>query len=99
MKYISIFIFIVSYNNCFSQDIQKIEELLENLKRHNTNKIELKKKDSQQDTIAANILFQLSREYQDNNLDTAMYYAKQSLQLSELLEYKKGIGNALNSMA
>lgn len=51
-----------------------------------------------QDTVAAKILLKLSTYYLDTNLDTAFYYANQSLLLSEQIAYKKGIGSAYQSL-
>jgi adenylate cyclase len=43
-------------------------------------------------------LLQLSIAHQNNNLETAINYAKQSLLLSEEIGYKKGIGSAYHVM-
>lgn len=50
------------------------------------------------DTLTANVLYQLSVNYWYNYPDTAIYYAKQSLLLSEQIGFKKGIGFAYYSM-
>jgi adenylate cyclase len=71
---------------CFSQD----EHLIDSLQTIS--------KTAKQDTIKANILYELSKIYSGNNPDKAMDYAKQALELSEKLGYKKEIGNAYNSM-
>ncbi len=55
-------------------------------------------KTARQDTNKANILIQLSVAYWDNDPDTAMDYARQTLALSEQIGYKKGIGRAYSSM-
>jgi len=50
------------------------------------------------DTLAANLLFQLSKVYLSNVPDSAMYYAEQSLLLAESVGYKKGMARAYNIM-
>lgn len=49
------------------------------------------------DSVKADILYQLSREYWSGNLDTAALYADRVLSLSEKINYKEGIGNAYAS--
>ncbi len=51
-----------------------------------------------QDTSKANVLYELSKVYWHNYSDKAMDYAKQTLVLSEKIGFKKGLGNAFNSM-
>ncbi len=53
---------------------------------------------AKEDTTKANILNKLSGAYQGNDPDKAMEFAKQSLDLSEQIDFKKGIANAYNSM-
>jgi len=61
-------------------------------------KFESAKKNSQQDSVKADILYRLSREYWNSNLDTSMMYAVKVLLLSKAINYKTGIGNAFSSM-
>ena len=68
-----------------AQDRHLIDSLHNQLLIHNT------------DTIAADISDKLSRAYWNNNLDSAMKFAGQTLNLSVKTGYKKGIGNAYNS--
>jgi tetratricopeptide (TPR) repeat protein len=51
-------------------------------------------KTAKHDTSKATILNQLSNAYMSNNPDKAMDYARQSLDLSEQIGYKKGAGKA-----
>jgi signal transduction histidine kinase len=86
-------------NYSFSQNRQRIDSLETQLKNHNARKIELRiKSPSRYDTIAANILGDLSKAYWYIDPDTAKVYAEQCMALSEQLGYKKGMGNAYNSM-
>ncbi len=50
------------------------------------------------DSIKANILYQISKEYWSGDLDKSMDYANQVLTLSQTIHYKKGEGNAYNSI-
>ncbi len=86
-------------NYSFSQDQYLIDSLETQLKNHNTKKTESKiKSPSLYDTTAANILNDLSSAYWNSNPDTAQYYANHCLTLSEQIGFKKGIGNAFNSL-
>lgn len=53
-------------------------------------------KTAKQDSNKANILYELSREYDEN--DVSVDYAEQCLALSEQIGFKKGMGNAYNVM-
>jgi two-component system, NtrC family, sensor kinase len=90
MKKFILILFIVHCSlfivHCFSQDQHLIDSLTNELKKH------------KQDTTATNILYALSKACWSNNPDKAMEYAIQTLALSEQIGYKKGIGNAYNSM-
>ncbi len=83
----------------FSQDQQKIDSLQAELK-----KLQAKKKElgisisAMNDTLTANILYELSKAYWYYDSTKAMDYANQTLALSEQIGFKKGIGNAINSM-
>ncbi|MBA3705680.1 MAG: tetratricopeptide repeat protein [Bacteroidetes bacterium] len=46
------------------------------------------------DTAKANILNALAMEFRGNNPDTAVYYAKQAISLSEKTNFKMGMGEA-----
>ncbi|HKR04608.1 MAG TPA: tetratricopeptide repeat protein, partial [Bacteroidia bacterium] len=93
------FFFLINTHDLFSQNFLLVDSLNLELK-----KFEALKSKSQlgspdlSDSIKANILYQLSREYWSSNLDTSMMYAKQVLSLSKTIGYEKGIGNALSSM-
>lgn len=50
------------------------------------------------DTVRANILYSISKAYWGSNPELSLKYARQTLNLSEKIGYKKGIGNAYNSM-
>ncbi len=50
------------------------------------------------DTVKAQLLHELSREYWDGNLDTSIYYSNELLKLSTDIHYAKGIGNAYNNL-
>ena len=53
---------------------------------------------AKQDSNRSKALNRLSSAYQGNNPDKAMEYAKQNLELSEQIGFKKGIANAYNIM-
>ena len=85
--------------NSFAQNQNKIDSLENELKKHEASKKESGDfATSLYDTSLAKNLIQLSQAYWGNNPDKAMDYAKQALTLSEQIGYKKGIGNAYNSM-
>ena len=87
-------------NFSFSQNQIFIDSLKTQLKYFNAKKAELDvKSPSLYDTTAADILAELSAEYWHSNPDTALYYANQSLTLSEQIGDATGIGKAYNSMA
>ena len=82
-----------------AQDQHQVDSLLSALKKHDAAKKEFgSHAPALYDTTAANILANLSKAFWGNNLDNAMEYANQCLELSEKIGYKKGIGNAYNSM-
>jgi adenylate cyclase len=74
------------------------QHLLFSQDQHLIDSLQTLLKTAKQDTNKANILYQLSKSYWSNNPDKAMDYAKQTLALSEKINYKKGIGNSYNSM-
>jgi hypothetical protein len=101
IKNIFSLIFTISFFTVFSfsQDTKLIDSLRAGLNNFNLKKPELKNNYSVlNDSTAANILFQLSKAYYNNNLDTSMYYAQQTLSFSEHIGYKKGIAKAYNIM-
>ncbi len=83
----------------FGQSQQLIDSLLNQLHNLSSEKAKLKLSSSSLfDTSAANILLELSRIYRDNNPKLALVYANRSLTLSQQINFKKGIGNAYNSI-
>jgi tetratricopeptide (TPR) repeat protein len=83
----------------FGQDQHLVESLQTQLKNCNARRLQLQiKSPSLYDTTAVNILNALSKAHWGNNYDKAIEYANQSLQLSEQIGYKKGTGNAYNSL-
>jgi len=92
-------LYLILCTSSFAQDQHLIDSLETQLKNHKAHKLELQiKSPSLYDTTAANILNKLSIAYTDNNPDKEMDYANQCLALSEQIGYKKGMGNAYNSM-
>jgi two-component system NtrC family sensor kinase len=92
-------IFCLFQHPSYSQDQHLVDSLLLQLKKHNEAKTELRiKSPSLYDTTAANILNALAKAHWGNNPVKAIAYGEQSLQLSRQLNYKKGIGNAYNSL-
>jgi adenylate cyclase len=85
-KYFFFCILLFSIEFSFAQDQKSVDSLLSVLKT------------VKQDSAKANILDALSKVYWGNNSEKAMDYAKQELTLSEQCGYKKGIGNAYNSI-
>jgi tetratricopeptide (TPR) repeat protein len=84
---------IILFFQCDAQNLQNIDSLKNLLKS-----IEEKKPRSSSDTIKANILYLISKEYWSGDLDKSMEYAKRVLSLSQTIHYKKGEGNAYSSM-
>jgi tetratricopeptide (TPR) repeat protein len=60
--------------------------------------LKLTLQNTSQDTTRANILYSISKAYWGGNPDQAMQYAKQTLDLSGKIGFKKGVGNAYISM-
>ncbi|HYV91466.1 MAG TPA: adenylate/guanylate cyclase domain-containing protein [Chitinophagales bacterium] len=100
MKKLFLFtLYLILCTSSFAQDQHLVDSLETQLKNHNAHKLELKiKSPSLYDTTAANILYRLSVAHWGNNPDKAMDYANQCLAVSEQIGYKKGEGNAFNSM-
>jgi adenylate cyclase len=100
MKGILILITITSLSiNVFGQNQHIIDSLNKELRRFELIKQQFGVKTfSISDSSKANILTGLSYEYGSTNFDTAIYYAQQSLSLSEKIGYKKGIGKAYYTM-
>ena len=87
MKCFSLILMLISFQRIsFSQDQRLVDSLQTTLKN------------ATGDTARADILYALSKAYWGNNPDSAMDFAKESLSLSEKIGYKKGMGNAYNSM-
>lgn len=83
----------------FAQDTHLVDSLENKLKHLNATKIELGKNvPAMYDTTAANILYLLCKIYWSSNGEKAMDYTKRLLSLSEQIGYKKGLGNAYNSI-
>lgn len=59
--------------------------------RWQTDSLEGALKTAKEDTAKANLLNELSWRYAFNEPEKGVFYAKQSLQLSQKLNYKKGI--------
>jgi tetratricopeptide (TPR) repeat protein len=83
----------------YAQDENLIDSLKNQLKNYDAQKLEMHLQSSAKaDTAKVKILFALSKAYWGITPSVAMNYAKQSLQLSAQIDYKKGIGNAYNSI-
>ncbi len=94
-----LFIIQSSLFTAFSQDQHLVDSLITKFNALQAEKKELRNDNASiNDSITANILYALSKAYWGNNPDKAMDYANQCLTLSEQIGYKKGIGNAYNSM-
>jgi adenylate cyclase len=75
-----------------------IDSLQNELKNFNNSKQEVgTNKSPLYDSTAANILSKISYAYWGNDHEKALYYAKETLTLSEKIGYKKGIASAYNS--
>jgi two-component system, NtrC family, sensor kinase len=103
MKKLLLILFIVHCSlliaHCYSQDQHLIDSLETQLKKINSARVESGRISSTiKDTTVVIILNALSKAYMSNNPDKAMDYAEQTLALSEQIGYKKGMGNAYNSM-
>jgi len=83
----------------FAQDQHLVDSLETLLKNHNAKRLELgKNAPVMYDTTAVAILYALSKAHWGNNPVKATGYAERSLQVSEQINYKKGMGNAYNSL-
>ena len=94
-----LFTFQCSLLSSFAQDQHLIDSLETKLKKLNAEKTDLRNNNASiNDTSIANTLDDLSYIYWGKNPEKAMDNAKQCLKLSEQIGYKKGMGNAYNSM-
>ena len=75
----------LAFSGIFSQDLQKIDSL------HNELIME------KEDTIRVRLLNELSNEHSYGDKDKAIQYANQALELSEEIQYSEGRANSLNS--
>ena len=88
MRFILTAVFLcVTFSGIFSQDLQKIDSL------HNELIME------KEDTIRVRLLNKLSIEHSYGDKDKAIQYANQALELSKEIQYDKGRANSLNSIA
>ncbi|HYV92666.1 MAG TPA: tetratricopeptide repeat protein [Chitinophagales bacterium] len=102
MKKFLLLLFVIASvaKQSLAQDQHLIDSLQLQLKKYDSTKAELQIESlSLYDTTEANILYALSKAYWGSIPNKAMEYAKQTLILSEQIGYKKGMGNAYNSMA
>ncbi len=82
-----------------AQDQHLVDSLETKLKTLQDEKVKLRHNvASINDTAEADILYSISKLLWGNNLDKSMKYARQSLEVSEKIGYKKGTGNAYNSI-
>lgn len=86
-KFLLVVIIASGVINLFAQDAKLIDSLQHKLKS------------AKQDSSKADILYLLSKAYWGNSPEMALDFAKKTLVVSEYSDYKKGIGNAYNSMA
>ncbi len=101
MKYLILLLFIIHclLFTAFAQDQHLVDSLTAKLKTLESEKKELRHNIAgKYDTASAKILYSISKAYWSNNPDKSMDYAMQCLALSEQINYKKGIGNAYNSL-
>ncbi len=84
-----LFFFVLS--NAFAQDQLHIDSLTTQLRKHAADGTHVP---SLYDTTAVHLMVSLSGLYFTNNNDSAMYYAKTALELSEKIRYQKGAGMA-----
>ena len=86
-------------NHSFAQDQQLVDSLLLQLKNHHSQKLSAGSElPALYDTTAANILKELSVAYWFSDYDKATDYAKQCLEISEQIGFKKGKAKAYNVM-
>lgn len=94
-----VFILASTFYSSYSQDRQIIDSLQNELKQYDAAKKELGKNGfTLSDSSRADILYGIAFHYLRNPGDTGIYYAQQTLDLSEQIGYKKGIGNAYNAL-
>jgi adenylate cyclase len=83
------FLFVLSLlvnNKLIAQDKFLIDSLKRSLKV------------AENDTLKANLYYALSKAYWNSDPKQALFFANKTLSLSKKIGYKKGIGNAFNSM-
>jgi tetratricopeptide (TPR) repeat protein len=96
MRKILLLLFLLSLSqHSLAQDQQVIDSLQNILKILTAAKTQSDKNNiTTADTVIADILHQLAREYAHNDPGKSLNYADQTLKLSEKIGYKKGCGNA-----
>src|SRR3569832_327916 len=92
------FVFLVFSFEAFSQSRSTIDSLLNELKKYDALKVELRQPVNAADTIKAKLLYSIMREYNSIDVTKLKEYAQQLLTLSIQIKYHKGIGNAYNGM-
>src|SRR5689334_4180726 len=97
-KLILFLVFFVFSFEAFAQSRATIDSLLNELKKYDALKVELRQPVSIADTVKAKLIYSIMREY--NSIDVAKLkeYAQQLLVLSTTINYRKGIGNAYNGL-
>ncbi|MCX6350722.1 MAG: tetratricopeptide repeat-containing sensor histidine kinase [Bacteroidetes bacterium] len=98
MKKLILLLFVVSWAEiAHAQSPQYVDSLQGEIKKFDAQKKDKNTSDLK-DSFKTIILYQLSRAYWGNSADEALKYANQCLELSKKIGYKRGIGNAYNSI-
>jgi signal transduction histidine kinase/ActR/RegA family two-component response regulator len=98
-KKILALVFILSALTAFAQDYHNTDSLQRELQKFEAHKKLMGSAATPlMDTTKANWWYELVRAYWCLHSDSGMDYARQCMELSEKIGYKKGIGNAYNGM-
>ena len=81
-----LFIALLLLSNCFAQNAAKIPELKEELRN------------ARADSERVHALVNLCFHYSNVNMDTAMMYGTQGMELAKKTNYPRGLGDAYNNL-
>ena len=97
MKRIIVLLFLCASGIAFAQNQPRIDSLNSELQKHEARKKVLgASAPAMIDTAKALLLNDLNREFRDFDDEKGLEYAKQCLELSEHIGYKKGVAHGYN---
>jgi two-component system, NtrC family, sensor kinase len=98
IKILFFILFFTTALNLIAQNQLIIDSLHKELREFEAGKKSYNAAPDLSDSVKANILYRLSKEYWSGNLDSAFIIAEQVLKLSGKISYKKGRADALSSI-